>query len=312
MVKLDKATRKANFFTKLMGWFREYPKVMIVGVDNVGSNQMQLIRMALRGKAELLNGKNTMIRKALSLMIEEGNSNLENLLPHIKGNIAFVFTKEDLTEIRDLMLQHKVAAPARAGAMAPVDVVVPKGSTGMGPEKTTFFQALNITTKITRGLIEILNDVHLVKTGERVGASEAALLNMLGVSPFQYGLELKQVYDAGSVYGPAVLDITADDIISHFLAGVANVAAVSLSIGYPTVASVPHILAHGFKNVLAVAVETDINFPQAEKAKAYLADPSAFAVAAAPVEEKKEEAAAAPADDEDDDSDEDMGFGLFD
>jgi len=40
--------------------------------------------------------------------------------------------------------------------MAPIDVFVPAGNTGLGPEKTSFFQALSITTKISRGTIEIL------------------------------------------------------------------------------------------------------------------------------------------------------------
>jgi hypothetical protein len=31
-------------------------------------------------------------------------------------------------------------------------VIVPGGNTGMGPEKTQFFQALNIQTKITKGV----------------------------------------------------------------------------------------------------------------------------------------------------------------
>ena len=30
------------------------------------------------------------------------------LLPHMKGNVGFVFTKEDLLEIRDKILDNKV------------------------------------------------------------------------------------------------------------------------------------------------------------------------------------------------------------
>lgn len=82
------------------------------------------------------------------------------LLPHIKGNVGFVFTKEDLPDIRDLLLANKVAAPAKAGAIAPIDVFVPKGNTGLGPEKTSFFQALAIPTKISKGTIEILVGKH--------------------------------------------------------------------------------------------------------------------------------------------------------
>ena len=76
-------------------------------------------------------------------------------MPHIAGNIGFVFTHEDLADIRDVLESNKKEAPAKAGAIAPLDVHVPKGNTGMGPEKTSFFQALAIPTKITKGLLFI-------------------------------------------------------------------------------------------------------------------------------------------------------------
>merc|ERR1711976_986155 len=152
------------------------------------------------------------------------------------------------------------------------------------------FQALNIQTKISRGTIEIVSAVNLLKAGDKAGQSESTLLNMLKVSPFTYGLVCQSCFDEGSVYDPKVLDITEDDIRSRFMAGVNNIASVSLKIGYPTVASAPHSIANGFKNLIAVACATDITFPAAEKSKAFLADPSAFVVEAAPVEEAKEEA----------------------
>lgn len=295
----------------------EYPKLFVVGVDNVGSKQMQQIRQSMRGRAEILMGKNTMIRKAIRGHLEN-NPDLERLLPHIKGNVGFVFTKEDLPDIRDLLLANKVAAPAKAGAIAPIDVFVPKGNTGLGPEKTSFFQALAIPTKISKGTIEILNDVHLIKKDEKVGASESTLLNMLKISPFSYGLVVQQVYENGACFSPEVLDITSEDLLKHFVEGIMNIASVSLEIGYPTVASVPHSVINGFKNVAAVAVETNITFPQVEQLKTYLENPEAFAslapaasdvaAAAAPAEEAKEE----EKEEEEEESDDDMGFGLFD
>ncbi|KAL7834875.1 hypothetical protein SRHO_G00291220 [Serrasalmus rhombeus] len=86
------------------------------------------------------------------------------------------------------------------------------------------------------------------------------------------------------------------------LQGVRNIASVCLQIGYPTLASIPHSIINGYKRVLAVAVETDYSFPLADKVKAFLADPSAFAAVAA----------AAPAAEPAKDESEDMGFGLFD
>merc|ERR1711863_186847 len=118
MVREDKTTWKSNYFTKLTTLLDEYPKCFIVGADNVGSKQMQKIRIALRGHAEVLMGKNTMMRKAIRGHLEN-NPALEKLLPHIRGNVGFVFTKEDLVSVRDLLLSNKVKAPARAGAIAP-------------------------------------------------------------------------------------------------------------------------------------------------------------------------------------------------
>merc|ERR1712032_1666965 len=284
----------------------------IVGADNVSSHQMQQIRMSMRDRAVVLMGKNTMMRRAITGHLEN-NPNLEKLLPHIKGNIGMVLTNEDLVEIRDLILANKVAAPARANAIAPNDVIVPAQNTGLGPEKTSFFQALSIPTKISRGTIEIVNDVHLLKPGDKVGASDATLLNMLKISPFTYGLEVFQVYDNGTCFSPAVLDITPDDIRAKFMEGVRDVASISLDIGYPTVASVPHSIINGFKDLLAIAAATEITFPEAEQMKAYLADPTAFAAAApAAAEEAPKEEAAAAAVESEEESDDDMGFGLFD
>lgn len=314
MVREGKAAWKSNYFVKIVQLFDEYPKCLMVEADNVGSKQMQQIRMSLRGHAVVLMGKNTMMRKAIRGHLSQ-NPKLERLLPHIVGNVGFVFTKDELLDVRAMLLENKVKAPARAGAIAPLDVTVPAQNTGLGPEKTSFFQALNIPTKITKGTIEIIADVKLIKTGDKVGMSDSTLLNMLGISPFTYGLIVKQVYDSGTVFDPQILDITDDDIKQKFMAGVRNVASLSLKIDYPNICSVPHSIINGMKKCMSLAAVTDISFKEAVKMKEYLADPSKFAVvAAAPIaggaepKEKKEEKVEEPAEE----SDDDMGFGLFD
>lgn len=314
MGREDKATWKANYFTRLVQYLDEYPKCFIVGADNVGSKQMQQIRIGLRGTAVVLMGKNTMMRKAIRGHIEN-NPALEKLLSHIRGNVGFVFTNGDLSEVRAKLLENKVRAPARAGAIAPGDVIIPAQNTGLGPEKTSFFQALSIATKIAKGTIEIINDVHILKPGDKVGPSDATLLNMLNISPFSYGLQVQMVYDSGTIFEPKILDIKPEDLRARFLDGVRNVAAVSLQIGYPTVASAPHSIVNGFKNLLAVAAVTDISFKEAETVKEFIKDPSKFAaVAAAPAagSPAKEAAKKPEKKEESEEEDDDMGFGLFD
>jgi len=273
------ADRKVEYFATLTEALDTYSKCFLVDADNVGSFQMQEIRASLRGKAMILMGKNTMIRKAMRAHVAN-NPTIEPLIELMRGNTGMVFTNDDLAEVRDLLISNKRPAPAKVNAVAPQDVFVPAGPTGQGPEKTSFFQALNIATKINRGMIEILREVHLIKAGDKVGASEAALLNMLGISPFAYSLKVKSVFDNGQIYSPVVLDITTEDIIAKFGAAVNNIACVSLAVGLPTAASVPHSIINGFKNLLAIAAATEVTFTQAETVKAFLADPSAFAAAA--------------------------------
>jgi large subunit ribosomal protein LP0 len=274
---------------------------------------MHQIRVALRGKGVVLMGKNTMVRRALRTILSD-SPQFEKLLPHVKGNIGFVFTAGDLKEIREIIVANKVAAPARAGAYAPMDVTVPAGNTGMEPGKTSFFQALGVPTKIARGTIEIVSDLKVVTAGSRVGQSEATLLNMLNISPFTYGMTVVQIYDQGNTFSASVLDIDEKELVDRFLSGIKTIAAISLALNYPTVVSVVHSLVNAYKNLLAVSVETDYTFEGAEKVKEYLANPDAFAAAApaaadAPAAETK---AAEKEEEKEEESDEDMGLGLFD
>jgi len=224
-------------------------------------------------------GKNTMVRRAVKGFIAD-SPEYERLLPFVKGNVGFVFTNGDLKVIRDKILANKVAAPARAGAVAPADVYVPAGNTGMEPGKTSFFQALGVPTKIARGTIEITTDLKLVEAGTKVGASEATLLNMLNISPFTYGMGITQVYDQGNTFPPSVLDIEESQLLKAFSSAITTIAAISLAANFPTLPSVMHSVVNSYKKVLAVAVQTEYSWPEIEELKDRIANPDAYAGAA--------------------------------
>jgi len=276
---LSKKEKKAEYFNKLVDLLKQYQKILIVLCDNIGSSHMQNIRKSLRGKAVLLMGKNTMIRRAIRSHMQDHIDNLqcEALLPYVSGNIGLVFTNDpDLKKIRDICLESKVPAAAKAGIKAPSDVVIPKGLTQLEPTKTSFLQALNIASKINKGTIEILQDVQLIKKGDKVGSSESTLLQMLDIRPFEYGLQMVAVYDSGSVFDAEILNMTDADILSRFAVGIGIVASVSLGINYPNIASFPHVVLNSYKNLLAVAIGTDYVFEQASIIKQMVENPDAF------------------------------------
>merc|ERR1712110_1404965 len=188
-------------------------------------------------------------------------------------------------------------------------------NTGMPPDKTSFFQALGVPTKISRGTIEITSDVKILQQDVKVGPSEATLLNMLNISPFTYGMTVVQVYDNGQVFGSEILDITDEELISNVIGAISTITAISLAANSPPLPAVSHCIINNYKNVLALSIASDYTFEGSEAIKDRIANPEAYAAAApaaAAAGGDSEPAAEAAAEEEQEQSDEDMGFGLFD
>jgi len=314
-VKKKGRERKEPFCDRLVHLLESYPAVFIVGCNNIGSSHMQKIKKAVKEDAIIVKGKNTLIRKAIRRNLEK-NPGWNALLPLVRGNVGLIFANGDLSKLKETLLRMRVSAPAKVGIVAPQDVIIEKGGTGLEPTKTSFLQALNIASKINRGQIEILQDITLIKSGTKVGSSESILLTMLGKKPFSYGLTCHFVYEDGKVYSAKFLDTSSDDVMKRFSAGLSTVAAISLATGLPTVASIPHSVLNAFKNLVAISLETGYEFDQAKAIKEVVENPDAFKapepthvhvetkVEEVPevVEEKKEEK----------EESDDMGFSFFD
>jgi len=192
------------------------------------------------------------------------------------GNVGLVFTNADPSAVRAKIAEKKVPAPARVGSLAPVDVFVDPGPTGCDPGQTAWFQALNIPTKINKGQIEMISRVQLLKVGDKVGESQAALLQKLKIQPFSYGMKVTKVYDSGAVYPEAVLDYDDKLLMQKFSFGLATLSAASLGLFYPTKASIVHSINNAFKAILAVTLGTDYKVKQTAAFEAFLANPGAF------------------------------------
>ena len=249
----------------------------------------------------------TTIKKVIKDFIKRngGTHAVGALTEHMAGNVGLVFTNADASAVRDLITANKKPAPARVASLAPVDVFVEPGPTGCDPGQTGWFQALNIPTKINKGQIEMISRVQLLKVGDKVGESQAALLQKLKILPFSYGMKVVKVYEAGSVFSSDVLDISMDSIREKFSAGLATFAAASLGLGLPNKATMVHSINNAFKALLAISLGTDYKIKQVEAFEEALKNPGAFsgggggggggaaaggaAKAAAVVEEKKEE-----------------------
>jgi len=308
--------RKQDYANRLNNYLDNYAQAMTICVNNVGSKSIAIQRKKLRERnIHILMGKNTIIRKVLNVRAERleaaGNTAAAaqalKMLEMVEGNIGFVFipSDQDVGKIREEITSERVQTAAKAGVEAPDDVVVPAGPTGQDPSQTSFFQALDIPTKINRGQVEIVSDVKLVTKGEKVNRSAAELLVMLNIKPFYYGITVHHIYQNGDVFPADVLDISSSDIAQAFNNAVREVAALCLALNYPTAASVPHSIMDAYKNILAIGLACkDYSWENLTKVKEILADPSKFAAAAAPAAGGAAPAAAAAAEPEEEEEEE--------
>jgi len=278
--------RKAEYFARMHKLLDTYSKCLLVSADHVGSLQFAKIRIALRGTAVVLMGKNTMMRRCLHLFIKDHPGHpYEQLIPLLLGNVGLIFTNGDLGDVRQAISDNRVGAPAKAGVLAECDVTVNSGPTGCDPGQTSWFQALNLPTKISRGQIEIVSDQLLCKKGERVGVSEAALLQKLGYTPFTYGLKLQYVYSEGNVFAAAVLDLDDEELTKKFAHGVNCLAALGLGAGWPSQVTLMHSLKNATDRLIAICAMTGYSFTQMSEWNQYLETSEPAAEAEAPAEE---------------------------
>jgi large subunit ribosomal protein LP0 len=282
MSEISKKEKKRIIINNLYEAFTKYKQVLVVKLDNVSSNQIQQARVALRQqkKGIMIVGKNTVVCRAIALAVKAPKENekgfdirkdwfadqaqvarLEELL---KGKVGLIFSDAPVFEIKPIIESNKKPAAAKVGMVAPLDVTIPPGPTGMDPSQISFFHALNMSTKINKGQIEITKEFRVCTVGKKVGNSESVLLQKLNIKPFSYGMEIFRVYDDGTILTPEIFNMNPSEIIGKFQNAANKIAAISLAIGQPNQLSAPHLVVNAFKNVASIALGAGLSFKALE------------------------------------------------
>src|SRR3989344_3324770 len=119
--------KKKQELSSLKGYFSKYPIVGIVDLTNLPSKNLQKIRGDLRKTVFIRVTKKRLI-KILIPAFKDSIKNIEALEAHLEHCApALLFTAEDPFKLAKQLAKSKSKAPAKAGQMAPYDIVIPKG-----------------------------------------------------------------------------------------------------------------------------------------------------------------------------------------
>jgi len=223
-------------------------------------------------------GKNTVIKKAIALRSKEPTeedgdfdlrkplytevNNLDKVSGLLKGKLGLIFSDAPVFDLKPLIEANRKPAAAKVGMVAPLDVTIPPGPTGMDPSQISFFHALNMSTKIQKGQIEISKEFKVCTAGKKVENSAAVLLQKLSIKPFAYGMQILWVWDNGTLLAPEIFNMNPNDILNKFKGVASKMAAVSLAIGQPNQLSLPHMVLNTFKNIASIALSSGLKFKQ--------------------------------------------------
>jgi len=256
MITQQVAVWKKEIFSDLERLLKKYSVVAVADLQKVRSSQIQEIRKKLRGKADLVVAKNTILRKAAEKTASE-RQNIDKFANELTGSKVLIFTQLNPYELIMFLNKNKVRVPAKGGDIASSDIIVPAGNTGLqpGPVISEFNEA-KVQTRIEGGSIFVAKDTVVVGKGDVVSTKTASLLSKLGMKPMEAGLSLSYAYDNGFVLGPNDLIFDLDQMKADFssAARVAFNFAVEANMMLPETA--PVIISKAYRQAVAVSVES--------------------------------------------------------
>tara|TARA_Y100000310_G_scaffold343859_1_gene453530 strand:- start:97 stop:957 length:861 start_codon:yes stop_codon:yes gene_type:complete len=236
----------------------EYPIFGIVDLKNLPSPQLQKMRQSLKGKAELVMAKGRLIRIALDDASKE-KKDVEKLKDVIRGMPAMIFTNDNPFKLYKILQASKSAAPAKAGQIAPSDIVIKEGKTPFAPGPIIGeLGQLGIKTGIDDGKVAVKEDKLVVKEGEEVNGSVAGILTRLGIEPMEVGLNLLGLFENGVIFTKKVLAIDEDEYLANIRMSFQETLNLAVKIGYPCKESIKVMVVKAHSDASALADSKDI------------------------------------------------------
>jgi large subunit ribosomal protein L10 len=249
---------KREEVAELVDFLEEYSSVGVVGVTGIPSRQLQNMRRDLHGTAELRMSRNTLIERAL----DEVDEGLEQLEEHVSGQVGLVGTNDNPFGLYKELEASKTPAPINAGEVAPNDIVIPEGDTGIDPGPFVGeLQQVGASARIMEGSIKVTEDSTVLEAGGEVSIDLANVLSELGIEPKEVGLDLRAVFSEGVLFEPDELAIDVDEYRADIEAAAAGARNLSVNAVYPTAQTVSTLLAKASGEAKSVGLHAAIESP---------------------------------------------------
>ena len=235
---------------------KKHPVIAVSNIKGLPAAQFQEIRAKLRGKAVIKVAKLNLLKLAFE---NAGVKGIEQLEGHIDGPTAIIFSDIDPFRLFNFLKKNKSKAPARAGQTAPIDLVVPKGDTGLPPGPALGeLKAAGINARIDGGSIKVMKDSVVAKEGEIISMDGAAALTKLGLKPMEIGMSLEVALENGMIFTSEIMDVSEEETIANIQTAYLNGFNLAFNAGYFMKENIEIFLQKAFSEARNLGVEANI------------------------------------------------------
>ncbi|MEN6592166.1 MAG: 50S ribosomal protein L10 [Methanobacterium sp.] len=240
----------------LKGLIGNHKVVGMADLANIPAPQLQKMRRTLKDSALIKMSRKTLMSLALQ---DSEKSNIESLNEHMDGQPALIFTDMNPFKLFKILEDSKTQAPAKAGSIAPADIVVPEGDTAFPPGPMLGeLQKIGIPAKIDKGKIVIQKDKVVVEEGEKISSEVASILTRLDIHPLEVGIDLKAAYEEETIYTSDLLTIDPEKTLSDIQSAYAGALNLSVNAEIFNAVSMPILISNAATNALNLAVNSEI------------------------------------------------------
>ena len=233
----------------------DYDSIGVVDITGIPSRQLQEMRRDLYPATQLRVSRNTLLRRAL----DEVGGGVEELSDRIEGQVGIIGTDENPFSLFRQLEESKTPAPIGAGEIAPNDIVIEEGDTGMDPGPFVGeLQNVGAAARIQDGSIHVTEDSTVLEAGGEVSADLANVLGELGIEPKEVGLDLRAVFSDGVLFEPEDLDIDVEDYLADVETAAARARNLSVNAAYPTAATAETLIAKATGEAKSVGLQAAI------------------------------------------------------
>jgi large subunit ribosomal protein L10 len=246
--------KKRLMYEELQRIPTEYNVIALSKMSKVRAAQLMTIRKKFRNDIKVRIVKNKVAIRAFEKV--KGVAGIENLRNQLEGQCALIFTNINPFKLNLIFAQNKVFLPAKGGDIAPKEIFVPSGNTGITPGPVlSEFKTANVPTKIDQGTIWVTKDTMVAKPGDVISTPLASLLSKLNVKPVEAGISVNFAIAEGLQFKEQDLRLNLDEYREELARSFAQALALATEAGYMTPETVIPLLVKANQQAVSLASE---------------------------------------------------------